>query len=213
MSSHPGSPFHVPVVDADVEARLGIVRALEAAGMRCVEAPNAAAVSALLESSAGPLIDLIVLSATRSEREDWSALSRRLPDRMHVPVLLLTESGAPGSQLREMNRDAADCVPTSAELTELVARVQAAAQRARATKPIVHGDLEIDVVNRRVGRRGRTFDLSPREFDLLRAMASQPDRTWTRAELLAEVWGIHSEPESNLVNAHLARLRAKLAEV
>jgi two-component system OmpR family response regulator len=72
------------------------------------------------------------------------------------------------------------------------------------------GSLRIDVARRIVERGGERVDLSPKEFDLLRTLAEAKGRTVTRTELLKVVWGIHFDPETNVVDALVARLRRRI---
>lgn len=209
-NAQPSSPLHVLIVDDDPDYRLMLVRALDKAGMRCVAAANGAEAFALLEGPEGTRIDVILLDVKMPEQTGWDVLERWRKSGKDTPVIFLTGSDALEDRLHGLNLGADDYVPKSLDFKELVARIQAVARRRRATNMIVRGDLEIDVVRRVVKRGRRTLELSPREFDLLRVMASQPNRTWTRAELLAEVWGIRFDPETNMVNVHIARLRKKL---
>jgi two-component system, OmpR family, copper resistance phosphate regulon response regulator CusR len=203
-------PLTVLVVDDDQDYRLMVVRALDKAGMRCVAAPNGASALALLEGPEGPRIDVILLDVKMPEQTGWDVLERWRKSGKDTPVIFLTGYDQLEHRLHGLNLGADDYVPKGLDFKELVARIQAVSRRRRATSTIVRGDLEIDVVRRIVKRGRRTLELSPREFDLLRVMASQPNRTWTRAELLAEVWGIRFDPETNMVNVHIARLRKKL---
>ena len=89
-------------------------------------------------------------------------------------------------------------------------QVEAVLRRRRSLQPLEYADLKLDLTRRFVWREGRSIDLSPREFDLLRMFVTNHDRVLSRAELLAEVWGIHFDPETNVVDVHVARLRKKI---
>lgn len=187
-----------------------VVRALDKAGMKAIAAANGSSALALLEGPEGPRIDVILLDVKMPDQSGWDVLERWRKAGKDTPVIFLTGLEATEDKIHGFNLGADDYVQKGLDFKELVARIIAVSRRRRATNVIVRGDLEIDVVRRIVKRGKRTLELSPREFDLLRVMASQPGRTWTRAELLAEVWGIRFDPETNMVNVHIARLRKKL---
>ena len=94
--------------------------------------------------------------------------------------------------------------------TDPLARIEVVVRRRRSLEAIQLGDLTLDLSARRVQRGERVIDLSPREFDVLMALARAHGRVLSRAELLERVWGITFEPGTNVVEVHVARLRSKL---
>ena len=98
---------------------------------------------------------------------------------------------------------------------ELIARIEALARRSGAGDAetrLVVGDLEIDRLARRVTRAGQRIDLQPREFRLLEYMARNAGRVVTRTMLLENVWEYHFDPQTNVVDVNIGRLRRKLEE-
>jgi DNA-binding response OmpR family regulator len=97
---------------------------------------------------------------------------------------------------------------------ELVARVRAVLRRAEAApltdERITAGDLELDVVRRRVTVAGRTVALTPTEFELLATLAREPGRVWTRSQLLDAVHGFSLESYERAIDGHIRNLRRKL---
>ena len=97
--------------------------------------------------------------------------------------------------------------------TELMARLTALARRpALGAEPTILtvGDLEMDLIRRTVKRGGQAIDLQPREFQLLEFLMRSEGRVVTRAMLLEKVWGFHFDTQTNIVETHISRLRAKV---
>ncbi|MBI5362936.1 MAG: response regulator transcription factor [Planctomycetes bacterium] len=210
MSAASTAPLSILVVDDDEDFRLLVVRALTKAGMQASEARDAASAHAFLEGPGGLSVDLILLDVQMPRESGWEFLSRWRESGRRTPVIFLTGMNASAERVRGLNLGADDYVAKNTDFAELVARIEAVMRRHRESALIVHGDLEIDVVRRLVHRGKRTLELSPREFDLLRVMAQEPGRTWTRVDLLDVVWNIRFDPETNVVNVHIARLRKRL---
>jgi DNA-binding response OmpR family regulator len=98
---------------------------------------------------------------------------------------------------------------------ELLERIRAVLRRARPKHPTTAlrvGDLVIDCVSRSVCLRGRSIELSPKEFGLLRTLAADPGRVFTKEELLREVWGFRAAGATRTLDSHACRLRQKLGE-
>jgi two-component system OmpR family response regulator len=96
---------------------------------------------------------------------------------------------------------------------ELSARIRALARRrtrAEPTTALTCADLELDRLNRRVQRAGRTIPLLPLEYRLLEFLLLSQGQPVTRKMLLEQVWGFHFDPRTNIVETHICRLRAKL---
>jgi DNA-binding response OmpR family regulator len=205
------NPPRILLVDDDRDYRLLVRLALEKAGLCVSEAHDgASAVAVLEEPQRGPRIDLILLDVNMPGQSGWDVLARWRVHGRGTPVIFLTGVDQVDERVRGLNLGADDYVVKSLDFKELVARIEAVLRRHRAASMIVHGDVEIDVVRRLVRRGSRLLDLSPREFELLRVLASEPIRVCSRAELLDAVWNIRFDPETNVVNVHIARLRRKL---
>ena len=104
-------------------------------------------------------------------------------------------------------------IPNKFPKAELDARLQALVRRTQQLPPAVEltvGDLRIDVLARSVTRGGKLIRLQPREFALLEYLARNAGEVVTRAMLLESVWGFTFDPQTNVVDVHISRLRAKL---
>jgi DNA-binding response OmpR family regulator len=130
-----------------------------------------------------------------------------------LPLLVLTGRSAELDRLRSFDRGADDHLSKPFSYQELHARVRALLRRSRQ-RPGSHrcrvGSLEIDPVGRRVWLRGEELALSNKEFALLRALAADPTRIYTREELLRGVWGFRTLGATRTLDSHAFRLRRKL---
>src|SRR3954466_3143031 len=130
-----------------------------------------------------------------------------------LPVIILSGRGAEIDRLRGFERGADDFVVKPFLYSELLARVRAVLRRAEGrvgAGVVVVGELSIDPASREVRQGERVLRLSAKEFALLHALARQPTRVFSKAELLRDVWGYRSLGQTRTVDAHACRLRKKL---
>ena len=131
----------------------------------------------------------------------------------NTPVIILSGRGSDLDRVRGLNRGADDFLAKPFAYNELVARMHAVLRRCSGRPgrgALVVGDLSVDPVSREVRLAGKRLELSAKEFALLHALARQPSRVFTKAELLRDVWGYLSEGATRTVDAHACRLRKKL---
>ncbi len=155
--------------------------------------------------------DLILLDIMLPSRNGWSVCEELRKHRDSVPILMLTARDTVDDRVRGLTGGADDYLPKPFDVRELIARVQALLRRDKVHKTgtIVIADLEIDTTGKTVKRRGKTIDLTPREFDLLEALARNEGRTLTRPVILESVWNDEDSLE-NTVNFHVVSLRKKI---
>jgi DNA-binding response OmpR family regulator len=130
-----------------------------------------------------------------------------------LPVIVVSARAAEVDRVRGFARGADDYVVKPFSYPELVARVRAVLRRARGRRVrgmLRAGDLTIDPLTRSVRLAGRPVAVSVKEFGLLRALAGEPERVFSKAELLRDVWGYRAAGTSRTVDAHACRLRRKL---
>lgn len=130
-----------------------------------------------------------------------------------TPVLFLTALGGVEDRIEGLNAGGDDYLTKPFAFGELSARVNALARRPQATAEqtvLRAGDLEMDLVRRRVTRGGVEVDLLPREFALLEHLLRRKGRVQTRTMLLEAVWDLSFDPQTNVVETHISRLRAKV---
>ena len=138
-------------------------------------------------------------------------LTRLSPE---LPVLILSARGDEKTKLRGFELGARDYVAKPFSLAELIARVRVQLRAVGAADHhdgVLHvGPLELDFARRRARVRDDSADLTDREFRLLHHLARHPGEVISREQLLAEVWGYHFDPHSNVVDVCIRRLRKKL---
>jgi two-component system OmpR family response regulator len=134
---------------------------------------------------------------------------------VETPVLILSALSAVDERVRGLRAGGDDYLTKPFEFIELTARLEVLVRRntipARETT-LQFGDLEIDLLTRVVRRDGRPIELLPREYRLLEYLMRHPGRVVTRTMLFEEVWGYHYDPQTNVIDVHIGRLRRKLEE-
>ena len=150
------------------------------------------------------------LELVRQVREADGVASRLNPD---TPLLAISGRSGELDRLRGFERGLDDYVVKPFSYPELLARVRAllrrSERRARRGRMRV-GDLEVDPASRDVRMRGRRVELSQKEFSLLRTLAAEPTRVFTKEELLRNVWGFRAMGSTRTLDSHACRLRQKL---
>ena len=176
-------------------------------GLRAIEIrrPDLILLDLMLEGARGglELLDRVRTADAAASRIDPS-----------VPVIVLSGRAAETDRVRGFARGADDYVTKPFSYAELVARVRALLRRAdgRPKRGVVRvGDLTLDPSTRSVRLKGAPVALSAKEFALLHALAVDPSRVVSKAELLRDVWGYASLGATRTVDAHACRLRKKLA--
>jgi two-component system KDP operon response regulator KdpE len=203
---------HLLLVEDDDAVRSGVVANLVAHGYRIAEAPTAAAA---LRSWDAERPDLILLDLGLPD-DDGTTIIRRVRREATTPILVLSARGAEPDKVAALEAGADDYVTKPFGLAELRARVAALLRRtagpaADAAGTIRHGPLRIDLTRREASVAGEPLDLTPREYELLRTMLSQPGRLLTKARLLRAVWGTAYADEGHYLHVYISRLRRKLA--
>jgi two-component system OmpR family response regulator len=165
------------------------------------------------------------LAAARSGQHAALIVDRMLPsldglslvkklraEGSQTPVLFLTTMSGIDDRVAGLNSGGDDYLTKPFALVELVARINAIARRGDPRQPVtLHaGDLEMDLIRRTVQRGGKAVDLQPQEFKLLEYMVRNAGRVVTRSMLLENVWELHFDPRTNIVETHMSRLRAKM---
>jgi len=146
----------------------------------------------------------LVLAADDAELERW---------RGQAPVIVLGPAEAePGERVRAFRRGCDDYLTRPFHYDELVERMRAVLRRTGglAPAPLVAGPLTIDRRARVVTVAGTRVDLSLKEYELLLHLASDPERVFTKEELLRDVWGFRARSRTRTLDAHASRLRRKL---
>ena len=134
-----------------------------------------------------------------------------------TPVLVLSALGEVDDRVEGLKAGGDDYLVKPYAFSELLARLEALDRRggpkpegqAQDTK-LVYADLELDLISRQVRRGGKIIDLKPREYLLLEILMRHAGRVMTRTMLLEKVWNYHFDPQTNLIDVHISRLRQKI---
>ncbi len=131
-----------------------------------------------------------------------------------VPTLILSALGEVTDRVKGLRAGGDDYLAKPFAATELLARIEALARRSSgrtASETALRvGDLEIDLLTRSASRGGRKIELQPREFRLLEFLARNAGTVMTRAMLLEGVWDYNFDPQTNVIDVHISRLRRKI---
>ncbi len=130
-----------------------------------------------------------------------------------VPVLILSALAEVDDRVKGLKAGSDDYLTKPFAFAELLARVEALARRGKGERPVtklVVEDLELDLLSRQVKRAGQKIDLQPREFRLLEYLMRHAGQVVTRTMLLEGVWDYHFDPQTNVIDVHVSRLRQKV---
>ncbi len=157
--------------------------------------------------------DLVILDIMMPNMDGWE-LCRQLRETYDLPILMLTAKGEIRQKIKGLQLGADDYLVKPFEPQELVARVQALLRRYRiATSQTVQvGELLIDYKSYEVRVNGESLTLPRKEFELLYKLASYPGRTFSRDQLIEDIWGYDYEGNERTLDVHVNRLRARFPE-
>lgn len=200
------------VVDDEPIVRDVVVRYLERDGFQTLVAADGEAAKALLEHELPALVVLDVMLPGI----DGLSLCRWIRSNSNVPVILLTARGDEADRIVGLELGADDYVTKPFSPRELTARVRTVLRRAEPSAPRVErleiGRLVLDMRSREVVKDGTPLKLTVREFDLLWFLASNPNRVFSRDQLMDRVWGYATAVDTGTITVHVRRLREKVED-
>ena len=203
----------VLVVDDEPIVRDVVTRYLERDGHTILTAVSGDTARGLIE---GESPSLVVLDVMLPGETDGLALCRWIRSTSDLPVILLTARGDEADRIVGLELGADDYVTKPFSPRELASRVKTVLRRARPSTPprerITLGSLVLDAARREARRDGKALRLTAREFELLWFLASNPNRVFSRDQLMARVWGYASALDTGTVTVHVRRLREKLED-
>lgn len=187
--------------------------ALVPKGYKLVRALNADQARQAIRSQ---LPDLVILD-WMMPGESGVQLARALradPRTRPLPIIMLTAKAEEGDKIAGLDAGADDYVTKPFSPRELISRINALLRRRapeHAEEPLLFGNLSVDSGKHEVRVSGKMVDMGATEFRLLRFFVAHPERVYSRAQLLDQVWGDHSFIEERTVDVHILRLRKALA--
>ncbi|MDO7833976.1 response regulator transcription factor [Sphingobium sp. HBC34] len=206
-------PISILLVEDDAAARANIAAILTGAGMAVEQAADGAAG---LNRAGGGNHDVIILDRMLPHLSGIDIVTRLRVAGVGAPVLMLSALGRSEHRVEGLESGVDDYLAKPFEPDELVARVRAlwrrASRRSSHDPVLLFGDLECHVKARTAFRQGRHLPLSPKEFELFRYLMDHAGEVVTREMLLRHVWKLSFDPQTNVVDVNVGRLRRKLEE-
>ncbi len=200
------------IIEDDKEVASFVANGLEQAGWNVDQADNGkdGLFLATTESYDALVVDRMLPGV------DGLAIVRTLrASNDSTPALILSALGEVDDRVKGLRAGGDDYLVKPFAFSELMARLDALVRRAsaageQAETELVVGDLHLDLLKREVHRGGRRIELQPREFQLLEFLMRRRGQVVTRTMLLEGVWDYHFDPQTNIIDVHISRLRSKI---
>jgi two-component system OmpR family response regulator len=157
--------------------------------------------------------DVLVVDRMLPMLDGLTLVSRLRGQGVRTPILFLSALGEVDDRVKGLRAGGDDYLVKPYAFSELLARIEALARRNNPVEVETRlkvADLELDVLTRRVTRAGQDIPLQPREFRLLEYLMRNAGHVVTRTMLLEHVWDYHFDPQTNVIDVHISRLRAKI---
>jgi len=203
--------MRILIGEDDAPTAAFIAGGLEALGFETVQLSDGAAISERLREE---LFDLIILDRLLPDMDGLGLVKAARRRGLMTPIFFLTALGKVSDRVAGLEAGADDYIVKPFAMAELSARVAAVFRRiatAPATTSISAGPLTLDFLHRDVFFQEKPFTLQPRESRILEQLMRNPGGIVTRTMLLETIWNFRFDPQTNLVETHMSRLRAKLA--
>ena len=184
---------------------------LEKEGFSTVIEPDGAKALAAFDAEKP---DLVLLDVMMPQLDGWQ-VCREIRKKSQCPIIMLTAKGEVFDKVLGLELGADDYVVKPFETKEVIARIKAVLRRTGGhndseVKKVEYDKLSINLTNYELRVNGKQVDTPPKEMELIYHLASNPNRVYTRDQLLDEVWGFEYYGDSRTVDVHIKRLREKL---
>jgi two-component system OmpR family response regulator len=202
--------MRILIIEDDAESADYLAKGLRESGHVVDLAPDGR--DGLLLAAAEPF-DVLIVDRMLPRLDGLSLVQHLRATGDTTPVLFLSALGEVDDRVKGLRAGGDDYLVKPYAFSELLARVENLAQRRRAAPVVTRlqvADLEMDLLTRTVSRAGQRIELQQREFQLLEALMRNPGRVMTRTMLLEKVWGYHFDPQTNVIDVHVSRLRQKI---
>jgi two-component system OmpR family response regulator len=201
------APVHILLIEDDTEAAKFLVKGLRESGYSVDHAADGR--EGLFRATEGQF-DLVVTDRMLPHIDGLAIIQLMRQKSITTPVLVLSALGSVDDRVRGLKAGGDDYLTKPFAFVELLARIEALSRR-RSNVPDVTklkvADLDFDLLARRVTRDGREIELTARELKLLEFLMRRAGQVVTRTMLLEGVWDLHFDPQSNLIDVHISRLR------
>jgi two-component system OmpR family response regulator len=198
------------IIEDDLDAASYLVKAFREAGHTIDHASDGE--SGLFMASENGY-DVLVIDRMLPRRDGLSVIIELRKKNINTPVLILSALGQVDDRVTGLRAGGDDYLPKPYSFTELLARVEVLGRRrGHPEQDMIYkvGDLELDRLSHDVRRHGREILLQPREYRLLEYLMKNAGQVVTRTMLLENVWDYHFDPQTNVIDVHVSRLRSKI---
>ncbi len=196
------------LIEDDQEAAQYLLRGLRESGYAVDHSPDGE--EGLARASSGRY-DLVVTDRMLPRLDGLDLVRKLRAQDVRTPVLVLSALGTVDDRVQGLKAGGDDYLTKPFAFSELLARIEALLRRSAAPEAAPTrfkvADLEMDLLSRQVMRAGRQIELTAREFKLLEFLLSHAGQVVTRTMLLEGVWDLHFDPQTNLIDVHMSRLR------
>ena len=202
--------MRILIIEDDIEAAEAMRRGLSEAGYECEHASDG---EFGLEAARAGEFNVLIVDRMMPRRDGVSLVETLRREGDATPVLFLSAMGEIDDRVVGLKAGADDYLVKPYAFAELIARVEALSRRRETgavSTTLKVGDLEMNLLSREVHRAGKEVDLQPREFQLLEFLMRHAGQSVTRTMLLEKVWEYHFDPQTNVIDVHISRLRSKI---
>ncbi|MDF1837536.1 MAG: response regulator transcription factor [Planctomycetota bacterium] len=200
----------VLLIDDDPDYSAVIQIGLESDSIQCTLTSSGEEALELLRSTDRPHFDAMLVDIELPGVSGWEVLAALRESGEEAPILFVSGFERVEERVRALRLGADDYLVKPVNLEELAARLQAALRARQSLPSLVIEDLRLDLAQRKAFRNGSPIHLSPKEFDLLLALAQAEGEVISRKEILERVWDMPFDPGTNLLDVHIGRLRKKM---
>jgi len=202
--------MNILLVEDDIEAASYLIKGFIESGH---DVNHAADGEAGLELALKTSYDVLVIDRMLPKRDGISIIQKLRADGIHTPVLILSALGEVDNRVEGLQAGGDDYLVKPYAFSELLARLDALVRRGQLPETqtcLCVADLELDLISHKVNRAGQLIRLQPKELRLLEYLMRHVGHIVTRTMLLEKVWGFHFDPETNVIDTQISRLRAKI---
>ncbi len=203
-------PMRVLVIEDEPETAAFLLKALKESGHLAEHAGDG---EAGLAFALADSYDVLIVDRMLPKRDGLSVISELRDSDIRTPVLILSALGEVDDRVKGLRAGGDDYLTKPYAYSELLARIEALARRSAPEEAMTRyavGDLVLDRLSHDVSRDGEPITLQPREFRLLEYLMKHAGQVVTRTMLLENVWDYHFDPQTNVIDVHISRLRSKI---
>ncbi|HIN39745.1 MAG: response regulator transcription factor [Pseudomonadota bacterium] len=202
--------MHILLIEDDKDAAAYLIKGLKESGHVTDHASDGEeGLNMALDSN----FDVLIVDRMLPKIEGLALIQELRKEGNDTPILVLSALGEVDERVKGLKFGADDYLSKPFSFSELLARIEALSRRTQpesSSTSLEVGDLSIDLLSREVFREGQKIELQPREYRLLEFLMRRPNQVVTRTMLLEGVWEYHFDPQTNVIDVHISRLRSKI---